>query len=68
MTESPTAVTWPPETRGCPRWHAAGGVALAGARPAAAEVDWEALLTRSPLATCRTSPLGAAGAGDRATP
>ena len=84
MTESPTAVTWPPGTRGCPRWHAAGvGVALAGARPAvgeldgadeadgaegAAGVDREALLTRSPLATCRSSPLGAAGAGDRATP
>jgi hypothetical protein len=37
MTESPTAVTWSPDTRGCPRWHAAGGVgagvALAGARP-----------------------------------
>ena len=82
MTESPTAVTWPPGTRGCSRWHAAGvgvgvGVALAGARPAvgeldeaegAAGVDWEALLTRSPLATCRSSPLGAAGAGVRATP
>ena len=31
-------------------------------------VDWEELLTRSPLATCRSSPPGASGAGGRATP
>jgi hypothetical protein len=39
MTESPTAVTWPPETRGCPRWHAAGGVAMAGAHPVPHDAD-----------------------------
>ena len=31
-------------------------------------VDREELLTRSPLATCRSSPPGASGAGGRATP
>src|SRR5438034_1093206 len=34
----------------------------------AAGVDRDALLTRSPLATWRSSPLGAAAAGGRATP
>ena len=82
MTESPTAVTWLPDTRSCPRWHAAGGVgvALAGACPVAGGADegegveraegvaWEALITRSPLATCRSNPLGASGAGGLATP
>jgi hypothetical protein len=79
MTESPTAVTWLPETRGCAGRHAAGGgvgVAPAGARPTddgpdegegAAGVDRDALLTRSPLATWRSSPPGAAAAEGRAT-
>ena len=31
-------------------------------------VDWEELVTRSPLATCRSSPLGASGAGVRMMP
>ncbi len=31
-------------------------------------VAWEELVTRSPLATCRSSPLGASGAGVRMTP
>jgi hypothetical protein len=41
---------------------AVGGVVSAGV------VAREALLTRSPLATCRSRPLGAAGAGGRAIP
>ncbi len=75
MTESPTAVTCTPETRSCPwRQTMRGGADLAGllrAADGAGEgdgVDWEALLTRSPLATCRSRPPGAAGAGVRATP
>ena len=70
MTESPTAVTWLPETRGCAGWHVAGGgvgVALAGARPigdgadegeGTAGVDRGSLLTRSPLATWRAARPG----------
>jgi hypothetical protein len=51
--------------------------ALAGARPTGdgadegegtAGVDRDSLLTRSPLATWRSSPPGAAAAGGRATP
>jgi hypothetical protein len=82
MTESPTAVTWLPEARGCGGRHVAGGgvgvaPALAGARPTGdgadegegtAGTDRDSLLTRSPLATWRSSPPGAAAAGGRATP
>ena len=77
MTESPTAVTCPPETRACSRGHTvSGGADLAGLLRAADGdglgeadgVDWEELLTRSPLATCRSSPPGASGAGVRTTP